>query len=139
MSMLLIDLDARERIAIAIGKARANVIPWEVLAPGIVGEDKPGIALKDRKPGYERPDSEHLLLGSYRVAISFEQQPAGLVRHLSVSVPTVGRVPNEAAMRLLCEEFGFAGFPPIFGRVWLEEFDPGHHAINVVQVEPKAP
>ncbi len=49
-----------------------------------------------------------------------------------------GRVPTEFTMKLLAEEFGFtSGWPPSRGRVWLEEFEPGHEAVNIIEAEPK--
>jgi hypothetical protein len=37
----------------------------------------------------------------------------------------------------VCEAFGFSGFPPLRPhRIWIEEFEPGHHAINVLELEP---
>jgi hypothetical protein len=40
-------------------------------------------------------------------------------------------------MLMLVKEFGFSGFPlqrP--SRIWVEEYEPGRHAINVVELEP---
>lgn len=82
-----------------------------------------------------RPESEHVCIPrGYRAALSFEQQPSGLFRHLSVSVDTPGRLPHPEAIAALAREFGFTDFPPTVGRTWMEEFDPGHHAINVVEL-----
>jgi hypothetical protein len=51
-----------------------------------------------------------------------------------VSVPRKGKLPNYPAMEMLTELFGFDEFPPTKGRVWVEEFEPGHEAINVAEV-----
>lgn len=45
----------------------------------------------------------------FRCCFSIEEQPPplGWCRHLSVSVPAKGRIPNTVAMDMLCKEFGF--------------------------------
>jgi hypothetical protein len=75
-------------------------------------------------------------LGTYAAAISFEGQLAGLMRHLSVSSGEAGKVPNEHVMRMICLAFGFSAFPPLrLHRVWIEEFEPWHMAISLVEQE----
>jgi len=130
MSVLIIDRRSRHRIAELIKRARRRPVPLELTMQGSA-DASPTLMLKDRK---QRPPSDHMMLGSYRVAFSFEHQPDGLMRHLSISAPKVGTVPNEIALKMIAEEFGFTEFPPTFGRVWLEEFDPGHMAVNIVQL-----
>lgn len=61
-----------------------------------------------------------------------------MFRHLSISVDTKGSLPSPQAVELLAEEFGIA-FPPKSGLVWTEEFEPGHHAVNVIELEPTTP
>lgn len=102
--------------------------------------DKEVVSLADRKPGSERSvASENVLIPfGYRAAISFEEQPAGIVRHLSVSVDTKGRVPSIPAVEMIAKEFGFTKLDPSTTRIWVEEFDPGHMAINVVQIAAPA-
>lgn len=43
----------------------------------------------------------------FQCTYSVEEQPAGLSRHLSVSVETPGRWPSPEAMALIMAEFGF--------------------------------
>jgi hypothetical protein len=131
MRALLITPEVRAQIAAAVERARAKPLPLDfVMEAGIPG-NKVEVTLADRKPGFERPSSEHVLIPhGYRAAISFEQQPAGLVRHLSVSIDQPGMMPNLQAVQALMEEFGFSA-PLEQCKIWLEEFDPGHHAVNV--------
>jgi hypothetical protein len=93
------------------------------------------MALADRKPGFERPESQHVIFpGGYRAALSFEQQPPGLCSHLSISVfgrSTPGMAPSPAAVAMICEAFGVP-FPA--DKTWVEEFDPGEYAINLLSV-----
>ena len=75
------------------------------------------------------------LPGGYEVAFSFEHQQIGLCRHLSVAVDRPGFLPNMLAVGMIAEAFGFV--TGMDRRFWLEEFKPGHSAVNVV--EPVAP
>lgn len=66
--------------------ARANPVPWEMLAPLTVLDAGAEITLSDRKPGTEAivERSIHIdIQVGFTAAISFEEQPAGLCRHLS--------------------------------------------------------
>jgi hypothetical protein len=136
--VLLMGEEQRAAIKDAIAKARARPTPWvPELAKGdevtnLTYEGRPvGIAeLRSLYP------SQHLMLGTYHAAISFEHQPTGLFRHLSVSSQARGKVPGLEVMQMLVEEFGFSGWPlqrP--GKVWMEEYEPKRHAVNVVELE----
>lgn len=139
MSVLLIGPDEKAAIQEALTKARSNPLPWEAVA-GVVGpSDTVTLDLDERAPGVEavrrQYPSQHLMLGSYRVSISFEYQPAGLLRHLSISSANKHKVPGLEVLAAVLELFGFSGWPlqrP--NRVWFEEFEPGWRALNVVEL-----
>jgi len=130
--VLLIDAAARVAIDALVARARQHPVPLEVVMAGAVAPDKPNVSLADRKPGFERPPSDTLVLGTYRVSFSFEHQPAGLCGHLSASSPDSSKVPGPEVMEMLATEFGFRGSWPGDCHVWLEEFAPGHRAVNLV-------
>jgi hypothetical protein len=134
MSVLIIDDAVRLAVAETIERARRKPIPWGKVA--MFGDEKPHLKLEDRPPGFDRSAHrpQHLKIGSYICAFSVEQQPIGFVRHLSVSVRRRGKLPNFPAMQMIAELFGFDDFPPTKGRLWVEEFEPGHEAINVAEV-----
>lgn len=134
MSVLIIDQAAQAAIKAAIERARDKPIPLDAINRIAVPKDQEHVALADRHAKHYRPQSEMVQLGSYRVAISFEEQPHGLVRHLSISAPKPGTVPNLPAIEMIAEEFGFAGGLSEW-RAWLEEFEPGHHALNIAAFE----
>lgn len=138
MSILVIGPAEEKLIADAVEAARKTTIPLSVLKA--MGSDDPAtvLLLGDRKVGVEemrqRYKSQQVMLGTYRVALSFEEQPAGLVRHLSVSTRK-GKIPGLEVMAMVLPAFGFTGIPlqrP--GRVWNEEFEPGWFAVNVVEL-----
>ena len=141
MSVLIIGPEQEREIQGAVDKARANPVPWEVLQAIADPGAKPMLMMKDRKPGTEairdKYPSHSVMLGTYRAAISFEQQPAGLCRHLSVSSRNSKMIPGLEVMKMTSEAFGFATFPPSEkrGRVWVEEFEPGRMAVNVIEIE----
>lgn len=142
----------REAIETAISEARAKPKPWSAMQAIVQDEFTPKLMLKDRKADVERVlaeyPSHHVQLGTYRCAVSFEQQPAGLFKHLSVSSARKGKLPGPEVMKMACEAFGFSkkvceaigGGKALLGErtpfnAWLEEFEPGHMAINVVEPE----
>jgi len=101
MRALIITTEVQAAIKAAIERARQKPIPVEYLqAAEVHGRVIP---LAERKPGFERGTaSENVLIPvGYRAAISFEQQPPGLCRHLSVSVDTPGKLPNEPAVLMI--------------------------------------
>lgn len=128
---LIIDAKVRAEIATALQRAEANPISAELLAAGAVEPTTEVLSLADRKPGFERPESESVIIPvGYRAAISVEEQPFGLARHLSVSVERVGMTPHPNALEMIADEFGMPKSAWI--TLWLEEFEPGHHAVNVL-------
>jgi hypothetical protein len=154
MSTLVIGPNEEVQILVAIDRARDKPIPWEALAPVAVDTETDTMMLNDFAPGADKVldayPPQNVMLGAYHAAISFEYQPTGLFRHLSVSSKAAGRVPGPEVMQMVCEAFGFSatlckamGSPtatvysperPV--RVWVEEYSPGHMAINVVEMEP---
>jgi hypothetical protein len=139
---LVIDFRVRAMIDAAVARARANPTPWEVLAPFAVADAGPELKLSDRKTGnaelaealVRRSQFVDIPVG-YLAAISFEHQPGGLCRHLSVSVDTSakGALPHMLAVGMIAEAFGFR--PGAERRIWIEEFAPGERAINVIELE----
>ena len=143
MSVLFIGPDETARIAEAIAKARENATPWEVLSPIADGTSTNHLDLSERKPGVEsirrQYPPQQVMLGTYRAALSFELQPAGMFRHLSISSANKGKVPGLEVVTAVVEAFGFSGWPlqrP--NRVWIEEFEPGWHAVNILELEAAA-
>lgn len=139
MSVLVIGSVEERKIKNALEQARANPVPLEVMKAIADGTELPALMLKDRKAGVDAIRNEYpsypVRLGTYLAAISFEYQPAGLMRHLSVSSRNPKAMPGLEVMIAVCEKFGFSAFPPPNGRVWVEEFEPKHMAVNVIEVE----
>jgi hypothetical protein len=141
VSILLVNAAIRLEIAAALERARANPVPWEELKKVADGTPTDRLTLADRKPGVadvrKKYAPQNVMLGTYRAAVSFGYQPAGLFKHLSVSSARKGKVPGPEVMAAVAEEYGFSGWPPMRpSRIWLEEFEPGWHAVNVVELEP---
>lgn len=68
----------------------------------------------------------------YRIAYSIENQPAGKVRHLSVSVNEDGHLPSPAAVEQIMMLIGFDGALSHCEK-WLEDITPTRKAINVCE------
>lgn len=134
MGVLIIGDEEKAAVKIAMEKARAHPVSIEAIKAGALNRQERSVfSLKDRKPDFKRPPSENVMFGTYRAAISFEQQPIGLCKHLSISTIRPGTVPGEAVIRQVMKLFGFK--IGVAGQVWFEEFDPGHVAINIVQAD----
>ena len=92
-----------------------------------------------QSPLYNRPEHWCVVPLGFRCAFTVEPalskpsgDPIGYIRHLSVSMIKRGRVPSEAAMDMLMEEFGFTCNHLACaeaGLMWMED----EYAINVCQ------
>jgi len=136
MAVLLIDGKAKSEIARAIERARKRPLPWNIGRQMMVA-DRPTVRLTDRNAGApsresHRPEQVLIPIG-YRAMVSFEEQPDGMCMHLSIGVerkdPT--RVPSVESVKMIAKEFGI-DFPEGVDKMWMEEFEPGRHAINMV-------
>jgi hypothetical protein len=155
MSVLVIGENEQQNIVAAIEAARARPTPWAKLKVIANASEGPTLNLSDRKHAdlvetiHREYPSQRVVLGTYEAAISFEEQPAGLLKHLSVSSTQAGKLPGPQVLELVCLAFGFdeklcrsmvnpdaAIQPDRPARVWIEEFKRGHHAVNVVELEP---
>jgi hypothetical protein len=135
MSTLLLDEETLNSIAYAIDKARKNVIPLDVVKEKALAKEKSTLELKDRPPGYEplRSSEQVLIPFGYRAAISFEHQPLGLCRHLSISIEKdPGTMPGVEAVKIIADHFGIS-FED--SNKWVEEYEPGRYAINLVSLD----
>jgi len=113
-------------------RALANPVPWDVLKQSLpANQDTDTLPLSDRR-GPERPlTTEQIMLQfGWRVAISAEEQPAGVLLHVSMSSPARGRVPRPEAMIMVVDACGFKREQ--IARSWMEEYEPGKHAFNVL-------
>ena len=138
MSVLAIGEHERKLIRQKVDAARKDIVPLRDAMKHAQGDDSPYLTYEERNDEIvrKRPPQE-LKLQSYRIFFSFEEQPIGLLRHISVSVRKAGKTPHPIAMEMIIKEFGFSGIPLVRpGRIWLEEFEPGHHAVNVAELEP---
>lgn len=146
MSFLFIGEKEVEAIADAIAKAKAKPTPLEILMQ-IAKDDRadPTDTLLHEQRGdpaliakiHAEYPSIPVQLGSYTAAISFEHQPGGLLRHISMASREPGKVPNEHAAKMILEAFGFSGYPLARPhRIWVEEYEPGRYAVNVAELEP---
>lgn len=138
MSILVIGPSEKAAIKVALDAARDDPTPLEIVAAHGKSHTKNLMFadIPEKTRNELRPRSKQVMLGTYRAAISFEHQPGGLCRHLSVSSHQAGKVPLPEVMGMIAVEFGFSGWPlKRDGMVWAEEFLPGHMAINVLELD----
>ena len=94
------------------------------------------MARLDPPPG-DDPSYRCILPVDYSCVFTVEWQPIGFVRHLSVSTPDSGRVPNNVMLQMIMPAFGFRS-KDIFGMMrkrlaWLEDLGGGHKAVNMIE------
>lgn len=68
----------------------------------------------------------------YTVTFTIEALKTGRQRHLSMASPIAGRIPLPEAIQMVADELGFEQ-PMKEWTTYMEEFKPGHHAVNVVE------
>jgi hypothetical protein len=144
MSDLFLGKPQIEAITAAVARARARPIPWGTLKPARPRDQESDVVtLADREEiEAHRPPAEQVLLPlNYRLCVSFEEQPAGMCMHVSMSVNEPGRLPPPAASAALMQICMHAveNMPEQpDGRTWIEEFlidgKPGGLAFNALVI-----
>jgi len=118
----------RSDLKAAMARARAHPVPWELLRR-VSEQDVEDQPLADAPPPAEFVD----LPFGYVVAISFEEHPAGMCLHVSVTGPWPRVAPNMVVCAMI---FNALDVPAEADHVWTEEFlidgKPGGRAFNVV-------
>jgi hypothetical protein len=133
--MLAINDEICAAIAAIRERAMANPLSRaEVMALGIPAEKVRNLDLADRPPGFERKQKSQFLdiPFGFRIGYSVEDQPGGLIGHLSISVDSKGKAPHPAAVNMIAELFDMS--IESADKVWLEEFEPGHKAVNLIKL-----
>src|SRR5437762_4044175 len=120
---MIIDEDAKQKIKAVIVHAEANVFSMDDLLD---------IYNKQEKVAADQSGFVCEIPVGYRIVYSLEDQPAGIVRHLSVSVDEDKCLPNPPTVELLMKLFGFQS-DLAFCHVKLEDISPSRQAINVLE------
>lgn len=79
------------------------------------------------------PDYVCKVPDGFRIVFSFEDQPTGWCRHLSVSIPDKYKLPGPPAVEMIMKEFGFKGTINDQSNAWIET-DIIPHAVNIIQI-----
>lgn len=126
-SLFLLDDTIKTAIADLVAKAEKNVIQLKTVEAVLANPH--GKAKKDYLRQMRR-QTLHVL--TYAYTFSFEEQPTGRYRHLSVSVERKGRVPLPQAIDMVLPLFGFKGNVQTTQH-WLEELGNDRVAINFIE------
>jgi hypothetical protein len=85
-------------------------------------------------PVGDNPEHVVHIHDGFRVVYSIEEQPIGLIAHLSISVEALGKYPNEVAVNMILKEFGMdevtSDSKNAACAVWIEE---KNESVNIVQ------
>lgn len=119
MRMLIIGPEEKKEIVKVIEFAKKNPISEEQLKSGsiIVGNIQ-GYVCK--------------MTDGFRIVFSYEHQPIGWCKHISISIPSSEKVPSIPAVEMIIKEFGFTESINDQENVWMEE---EVRAINVIEIE----
>lgn len=85
-------------------------------------------------PVGDNPDYICYVHPSFRCAFSFEKQPSGWYRHLSISIDDESQLPHPIIVETIMHEFGFEGAITDQASVWLEPKD-NPRAVNILTKE----
>ena len=136
MSALILSEEKQKEIDAAVARAREKPMSLEEVKRLALPPETIEVTLADQtqarleKVTYSQ--CVEIDVG-YMACISFEEQPAGLCRHLSVSVARRGRLPHELAVEMIAKAFGFQS-SLMDCRFWLEEIGSGQKAVNMVEL-----
>jgi hypothetical protein len=124
MRPMVIDDNVKRKIERLAAYAEAHILSMDELLD-IVNKQAP-------PPGDNKNFVVEIPVG-YRVVYTIEDQPAGKVRHLSVSVDKVGKVPSITAVQEIMRMIGFKGELNEC-KVDFERFSENQDAVNVLEV-----
>ena len=128
MNPLVIDQEVQEKIKKLIKHATNNPTSLETMMKLAQGEPVPAGL---------NADFTIDIPTAYAVTYTHEEQPAGMCKHLSISVHTKGRFPHPEAVQMLMNEFGFTN--NLYecakaGSIWEEKFgEEQQSAMNIVE------
>ena len=124
----------RTQLKAAVSRARAHPVPWGELKQTTTARDATNT--EHIEDGHESPSAEIVKLPfGYVVAITFEEQPAGMCLHISVSGPWPRVPPNMVVCAMV---FSALNLAPEADDVWTEELliegNPNCRAFNALWV-----
>ena len=120
MRTLIIDDEARTEINKVLVYAQEHKIDFPTMEKMMTGEVDP--------VGDDAFYACYINQG-YRIVFSFEEQPCGWCRHLSISVDARHKLPSIPAVEIIMGECGFSGGIHDCINVWIEN----ERAVNVLQ------
>lgn len=135
--VLLIGPEEETALKLAMELARKRPVTLEQIRAHAHAVDQSTDVLTLAERGNARPERYVRMVElprGYRVNISFEQQPAGLCLHLSMSTSAPDKLPHPAALQMVLQAMGIDRHEE--ARTWVEEFEvdgkPGGRAVNIV-------
>lgn len=125
MRALLIDAEVKSQIAEITKLAALNPFPLDDLREASSATGDALIRWKMRLDDFTMP-----IPFGFLVTYTHEQQEIGTLQHISISVDAAGRIPNKAAITMICSEFGIDLAKAI--KVWPEEYETGCIVVNIL-------
>jgi hypothetical protein len=124
MRPLIIDEMTKDKCAALVRYAEKDIVTMDDLLDTVN---------KQRLPIGDDPGHVIIISVGYRCVFSIEDQPAGKVRHLSISIDAPGKLPSVPACEEIIKLFGFDG--ELYDcKLGFEDIAPGHQAINILEI-----
>jgi len=137
MPAFIITGEVKAALNAAAVKASRRPTPLSIIKKGRPSDIR-NLSLADREAmiadgASSISSSEHVDIPvGFRAAINYEEQPAGICLHLSVSASKKGKVPSPRAVQMVLDALGLARSLEQCEAIWLEEYYPGHQSVNVL-------
>lgn len=132
MRALIITSEVENNIKSLMEYAHKNVLARALLERLSAGFDPKDVRTRPPQTNVIAQDFTMDIPLGYRVTYTVEDQPIGLCKHLSVSVPKRGKSPHPLAVQEIMKLFKFDR-PLEQCKIWTEEYEKGFTAVNVVE------
>lgn len=126
--ILIVSEEVKQDIQRVIDHAKKNVTTAEDVAQILAGK---------KRPVGDLPEFSVNIPKGFRVVFSFEQQPSGLVAHLSTSHENKDTLPNPHHVKEILKLFGFQN-PIEDCQIWFEETGDEVTAVNIAELRNEA-
>lgn len=134
MTAIIIDENVRANIKAVVERAFANVISLDSLKARIeAGERTDDPSTRNPYVEATQDDMAVFIPAGIKTVFTVEEHPAGVCRHLSVSINRPGYTAPPIALQMLMEEFGFTSKIEDC-IVYPETYAPGRIAVNVLEM-----
>lgn len=119
---LIVDAEFRAQMEQLRQHAALNPYTMDVMLDRINKQEPP--------PG--NMEEFRVMSQGFAIVFTHEEHPMGMVRHLSMSVPTAGKYPHPTVVTAVSQLLGFTR-PIEECKVYMEPIGDNHEAVNIIE------